>query len=218
MLKSIVFDLDNTLFLTKKTTIWEQMSMKAAFFISEEFQIEHETALIEVKSAPEVYGSSVRLYTHKYGGRRLQALVDCMHNVDLSEVEGNGQLAAALRSLAVERLYLYTNGARSYAKMMLSLMGIEEYFAGLFCLEDAAFISKPSTGSFREMTKKFNLVGSSTTCVDDCSGTLRIARQYGFRTVYISDLVNTEHPTYNSVLEFINFEIVQMESSMNISK
>ncbi|WP_282875941.1 HAD family hydrolase [Pseudomonas peli] len=209
MPRSIVFDLDNTLFLTKETTIWEQMSVKAALFISEEFQVEHEATLVEVKSAPQLYGSSVRLYTDKYGGRRLQALVDCMHNVDLSEVKGNSQLAAALGSLTAERLYLYTNGARSYANMMLSLLGIEEYFAGLFCLEDAAFVSKPSAGSFREMTRKFSLVGSSTICVDDCSGTLSIARQHGFRTAYISDLVDTEHPTYNSVLDFITFETIQ---------
>lgn len=209
MPRSIVFDLDNTLVLTKGTTIWEQMSMKAARFISEEFQVDHETVLLEVKDAPEVYGSSVRLYTDKYGGHQLQALVDYMHDVDLSEIKGNAQLLAGLRSLAADRFYLYTNGARSYAKLILSLLGIEECFAGLFCLEDAAFVSKPSAGSFREMIRQFNLVSSSTICVDDCSGTLSIARQHGFRTAYISDLMDTEHPTYNSVLDFIAFETIQ---------
>jgi putative hydrolase of the HAD superfamily len=208
MPQSIVFDLDNTLFLTKGSTIWEQMSIKAARFISEEFQVEHEAVLIEVKNAPELYGSSVRLYTEKYGGHRLQALVDYMHDVDLSEVKGNAQLLAGLRLLAGNRLYLYTNGARSYAKLMLSLLGVEECFAGLFCLEDATFVSKPSTDSFREMIGKFNLVNSSSVCVDDCSGTLGIARQHGFRTAYISDLKDTEHSTYKSVLDFIAFETI----------
>ena len=209
MTRSFIFDLDNTLFLTKGTTIWEQMSIKAARFISEEFQIEHEKVLVEVKGAPDLYGSSVRLYSDKYGGHRLQALVDYMHDVDLSEVKGNAQLRTGLRLLAGNRLYLYTNGARSYAKLMLSLLGVEECFAGLFCLEDATFVSKPSAGSFSEMIRQFNVVNSSSVFVDDCSGTLEIARQHGFRTAYISDLKDTEHPTYNSVLDFIAFEIIQ---------
>lgn len=76
-----------------------------------------------------------------------QKFVDHMHNIDLNEVEGNHQLTAGLRWLAAERFYLCTNGARSYAKMVLSLKGDGEYFSPLFYHPGATFVSKHSAGS-----------------------------------------------------------------------
>lgn len=206
MPKAIIFDLDNTLFPTKKTTIWEQMSNKAAHFISQEAFITYDQVLDEVRSAPEHYGSSVSLYIEKYGGCHVQEFIDYMHDINFDEVNSHNELKRGLKALNTDNLYLYTNGARSYAEQMLALLSIDDCFSGIFCLEDAAFVSKPSLQSFSEMISFFQLGDASCIFVDDCCKTLDIAKQYGFRTAYISsDIINT-HPTFEKVLDFIKSE------------
>lgn len=94
-------------------------------------------------------------------------------------------VAHTLRRLPGRKI-LFSNGPRHYVTAVLRLMGIRQYFSGIFSIEDTRLRPKPDPAGYRHLLRHFHLSAAQCTLVEDSSDNLRTAKRLGMHTVWVS--------------------------------
>lgn len=94
-------------------------------------------------------------------------------------------LRAMLRRLPGRKI-LFTNGPQHYAKRVLRVLRIEQYFDALYGIEQLGLQPKPDVRGFLRLLKTERLAASRCIMVEDSAENLKTAHMLGMRTVLIS--------------------------------
>jgi len=177
-----VFDLDNTLYPTG-STIYDLIGARMTDYIARAAGVDAETALDLREDYFHRYGATLSglIKHHGVDGRDF---LDYVHDVDLSVVDPDPELAELISALPGQRL-VFTNGARTYAERITTRMGLANLFHDLFDIEAAGFIPKPQRGSFDALIARHNLDPAACLFFEDSARNLETAHRLGFRTVLI---------------------------------
>ena len=112
-----------------------------------------------------------------------------VHNIDLSFMKKDTVLREQLENLDMRKL-IFTNGSTDHAKNVLSHLGIEDLFEGIFDISDAEYAPKPEPKAFDLMVKKFDIDPKETIYIEDIAKNLSIGKERGATTVW---LINNEY-------------------------
>ena len=75
------------------------------------------------------------------------------------------------------RKLIFTNGSADHANNVLSHLGIEDLFEGIFDITDAKYQPKPEPKAFDLMVEKFGINPKDTIYVEDIAKNLSIGKR-----------------------------------------
>ena len=192
---AVLFDLDNTLYPAERD-LFSLIDVRINRYMEEVVDI-----------APHDVDVLRRRYWHDYG-TTLQGLIrhhtvdpedylDYVHSIDVgSRLVPDVELRETLEQLDVPG-YIFTNGSSCHVARVITALGLDGLFAGVFDIRIADYQPKPHPAPYRELLTQLNLTGSRCVMLEDQPANLKTAKQFGMKTVLVgSDLPEKSGHSY----------------------
>ena len=200
--KNLLLDLDGTVYQDLES-VFGQVSKLMTKYISEKLKV-------NLVKAKELQTNYFYKYNTSLNGLMIHhdipplEFLNYVHNIDLSFMKKDSVLREQLKNLDMRKL-IFTNGSADHAKNVLSHLGIEDLFEGIFDITDAKYQPKPEPKAFDLMVKKFGINPKDTIYVEDIAKNLSIGKKRGTITAW---LINDEYwGKKESDKEYIDYKI-----------
>jgi len=182
---SLFFDLDDTLY-PNSTGLWEMIRQRMSLYMLERLRLPSEKVPAMRKQYYETYGTTLR-------GLQIHHSVDpddylaFVHDLPLEEyLQPQPELRKILLSLP-QRRWIFTNADAEHAQRVLSVLGLEDCFAGTIDIRATHFTCKPEIQAYQyALAFAGEQIAQSCVLFDDSLVNLRAAKGLGFRTVLIN--------------------------------
>ena len=182
---SLFFDLDDTLY-PNSTGLWEMIRQRMSQYMLERLKLPSEKVPGMRKQYYETYGTTLR-------GLQIHHSVDpddylaFVHDLPLEEyLQPQPELRKILLSLPQCR-WIFTNADAEHAQRVLSVLGLEDCFAGTIDIRATHFTCKPEIQAYQyALAFAGEQIAQSCGLFDDSLVNLRAAKGLGFRTVLIN--------------------------------
>ena len=186
-----IFDLDNTLHDAQKN-IFPIINQKINQYISKSVKINITEADRLRQQYWDYYGATIEglIKHHNINPTEFLEVTHTLENFE-ELIVPMPDLIKVLTSINGEKI-LYTNAPRNYTNKVLQICQIENYFDGIFSIEDANYIAKPSATSMEFFIKKYKIKVANF--VDDVKENLETANQFGLSTIWLTN--EKENPIY----------------------
>ena len=186
-----IFDLDNTLHDAQKK-IFPIINQKINRYISETIKINFVESDKLRQKYWEKYGATLEglIKHHKINPVEFLAKTHTIDNF-AELVVPMPDLIKVLSSISGQKI-LYTNAPRNYTKKVLEICQIEDFFDGIFSIEDSSFIAKPNPKSMKLFLDYYKI--KKGYFVDDVKENLKTASQFGISTIWLTD--EEDSPAY----------------------
>jgi putative hydrolase of the HAD superfamily len=179
-----VFDLDNTLY-HPSVGLFAQMNPKMSAYIMK-------IAGVDAAGADKLRAE----YWEKYGttmaglievhGMQPDAFLEDVHDIDLSHLEEDAPLAAAIDALPGRKI-VYTNGTAPYARRVLTARGIVDNFDAVYGIENAGYLPKPRAAAFAAIFDQAGVTPTQAAMFEDEERNLAVPHSLGMRTIHVAD-------------------------------
>jgi len=179
-----VIDLDNTLYAAD-SGVFARMDKRMTAFVAKELDVAPEEAdRLRVKYWKE-YGTTLRgMMLHH--GMEAEAFLHDVHNIDAHEIlKPDYELDAALARLPGRKV-IHTNGILEHAERILAALGIAHHFDAIYDIRFNNYIPKPNKETLSMLIKAEGCKPERTLVVDDMADNLKVARELGCKTVWIT--------------------------------
>ena len=186
-----IFDLDNTLHDAEKK-IFPIINQKINNYISEELNISFSEADTMRQKYWNEYGATLEGLIRHHGINPTEFLENTHTIIDFEGLVSPMKNVVKVLSSISERKILYTNAPRNYTNRVIKVCQIEDYFDGIFTIEDSNFIAKPNKESMKFFLAKYKI--KKAYFVDDVKENLEIANQFGISTIWLTK--KSESPSY----------------------
>lgn len=177
-----VFDLDNTLY-PASCRLFDQVDQRIGLYVQQLLNLPPDEARALQKKYFREHTTTLRGLMINHGIEPGDFL-DFVHEIDVSGVQPDARLAAALTDLPGRKV-IFTNGTVKHAENVMNRLGITHHFQGMFDIADANFIPKPDPGSYRAMIDRFGIVPERSAMIDDMPRNLQPAADLGMTTIWI---------------------------------
>jgi|TARA_B100002052_G_scaffold299009_1_gene334705 putative hydrolase of the HAD superfamily len=200
--KNLLLDLDGTVYQDLES-VFGQVSKLMTKYISEKLKV-------NLVKAKELQTNYFYKYNTSLNGLMIHhdipplEFLNYVHNIDLSFMKKDSVLREQLKNLDMRKL-IFTNGSADHAKNVLSHLGIEDLFEGIFDITDAKYQPKPEPKAFDLMVKKFGINPKDTIYVEDIAKNLSIGKERGCSTVWLKN--NEQWGKIDSDKDYIDYKI-----------
>lgn len=182
-----IFDLDNTLY-PARCRLFDQVDQRIGAFIADFLGVDR----IEARRIQKAY---FRSHDTTLNGLMAdhdvdpEVFLEYVHDIDISSVARSEPLDAALEKISGRKL-LFTNASAAHARKVMTRLGVERHFEGIFDIAAADYVPKPRPESYLRLIERHSIEPRKTVIIDDISHNLRPAAALGMVTVW----VRTEEP------------------------
>ena len=201
-IKNILFDCDGVLY-SDLEGVFGQVSKKMTQYISNKLNV-------DLKEAKELQTNYFHKYNTSLNGLMIHhdikpsEFLKYVHDIDLSFMKKDLILRSELEKLNLKK-FIFTNGSKDHANNVITHLGINDLFDGLFDIVDAEFSPKPAAKAFDLMVKKFKINPRETLYIEDIAKNLSIGKERGAKTAW---LINNEYwGKKESDKEYIDYKI-----------
>ena len=201
-IKNILFDCDGVLY-SDLEGVFGQVSKKMTQYISNKLNV-------DLKEAKKLQTNYFHKYNTSLNGLMIHhdikpnEFLKYVHDIDLSFMKKDLILRSELEKLNLKK-FIFTNGSKDHANNVITHLGINDLFDGLFDIVDAEFSPKPAAKAFDLMVKKFKINPRETLYIEDIAKNLSIGKERGTITAW---LINDEYwGKKESDKEFIDYKI-----------
>jgi len=185
MIKTILFDLDETLY-PRQAGVMEQIRAQMLRYLCTRFELLPEEANDLRRHYFQVYGTTMR-------GLQINHQIDpdeflhFVHDIPLQEhLQPNANLDAVLASLPQEKV-IFTNASREHAERVLALLNIRHHFSRIVDIRDMAYESKPQPSAYQRICRMLDIRPEECLLVEDNIRNLQPAKAIGMTTVLVWD-------------------------------
>jgi sugar-phosphatase len=187
--KSIIWDLDNTLYFETQD-YKNKLNEATAFAAIKEFNLplDFDSATQKVKESYEIYRDGLEIFAKEYGIPH-KDLYKSYHNYKsslISMIKPYDNLLNKLKSINCPQ-YVFSTSSRDICEQILKHIGIYEFFKDRFySVEDFDVYKKnESSDVYAKLCKKIGLTPQDCIFVDDSYSNLEYAKKIGMTTVRI---------------------------------
>ena len=188
-----VFDLDNTLYCSRKYDLFPEMGVKMAAYIERFLGVTAaEAALLRTRFSTD-YGTTLRgmMMEHKIPPNEF---LDFVHDLDLDQIQLEPSLDAAIGALPGRKV-VFTNATVKYAIDVMDRLGIGHHFDAIFDVEAADYIPKPQMLAYDHFLKATGVAPERSVFFEDMARNLAPAAQIGMTTVWVENERENAGPT-----------------------
>jgi putative hydrolase of the HAD superfamily len=185
MIKTILFDLDDTLY-PPQVGIMNEIRVLILRYIETRLNLSSEEADDLRHRYLQAYGTTMR-------GLQLNHQIDpndyleFVHDIPLHEyLSPNPLLDAVLASIPQGKV-IFTNASCEHAENVLSLLDIRRHFVRIVDIRDMDYESKPQPTAYRRVCQMLDALPEECVLVEDNPRNLRPAKALGMTTVLVQD-------------------------------
>lgn len=178
-----VFDLDNTLY-HPEARLFDQIEQRMTAWVMQALSVDLRKADYLRRHYWAKYGTTLAGLMAEHGvdpGPYLSHV----HEIDLSQLEPDPELAARINALPGRRI-VYTNGSGPYAMRVLEARGLSGQFDAVYGVEHADFHPKPERRAFETVFATDGLEPERAAMFEDDMRNLKAPHQMGMRTVHVA--------------------------------
>ena len=187
-----LFDLDNTLY-PHDCEVMALVERRMSIFVARETGLSRDEAFKLQKRYLNEHGTTLAglMADHGVEPRRF---LDEVHDVSLDSLNPDPELNALISALPGRKI-VFTNGDGFHAGRVITKLDMDGLFDGIFHLEHANFVPKPSLATFEIMMKAHVVSPADTVFFEDSPRNLKPAFDLGMKTVLVGPaaLENTDH-------------------------
>ena len=188
LIKSWVFDLDNTLY-DPEEDIFSQIDKKMTSFISKRFDINTNDAFNIQKEYFLEYGTTLAgLMNDKNSNIDPDEFLEYVHNIDLKSLNPNLELKKAINNLIGPK-FIFTNGTKYHAENVIRKLDLENVFEFIFDIKAANYIPKPNIETYDSFFESTGINPKTSIMFEDMGRNLIPAKDLGMTTVLIKRIV-----------------------------
>ncbi len=189
-----IFDLDNTLY-PSHCKLFLQIDHRMGEFISHLLGVSYQQAQHLRKTYYRQFGTTLTglMKVHR---TEPGPFLDYVHDIDLTAVNENVELRAAISRLEGRRL-IFTNGSRRHAERVASKIGVLDLFEDICDIVACEYTPKPDAVSFDRMIARHGVAADVSAMFEDMPHNLEPAHALGMTTV----LVRNDHPDHPRQIE-----------------
>lgn len=177
-----IFDLDDTLY-PRASGLREQMNARILHLIEESTGYAPDRALALHRDYVARYGTSL-VGMARHHGVAPETFLSFVHEIDLSPIQADAPLAAALAALPGRRI-VFTNSARHHTERILERLGVGSLFEAVCSIESCGFIGKPDRVASEILCADFGIDPDRAVMFDDRTVNLKAPFDLGMRTVLV---------------------------------
>jgi putative hydrolase of the HAD superfamily len=183
MLKSILFDLDNTLY-PKTVGIFEMVVDRIRNYMEVRMGFEKNLARELRQEYIRKYGSTLRgLMIHQKINP--EDYLEYVHDVGAEEkLSPAPALAKLLESIPLDKA-IFTSGHLPHAQKVLRCLGVEQYFPQIFDITFTRYIPKPNPEPYGQILEHLGIDGRHCMMIEDLPANLFPAKELGMATVLV---------------------------------
>ena len=185
-----IFDLDNTLY-PAACNLFAQVDHRMGAYIAKYLGVPYAHARHLQKAYYRQFGTTLSglMKVHKLAP---EPFLDYVHDIDLSVLPEQPELAAEIEKLPGRRL-IFTNGSRKHAENVAAKIGVLHLFEDICDISACEFVPKPERDAFDRMIKIHGVTARSAAMFEDMPHNLEAPHALGMTTVLIkSDYM--DHP------------------------
>jgi putative hydrolase of the HAD superfamily len=157
------------------------------------------------------YGTTL-LGLMKHYGIKPQDYLDFVHDIDYCKLLSKDyKLNEILKNLDGEKI-IFTNGSRSHAINTLSSLGILEYFAEIFSIEDYLEFPKPFEPAYLKLIDKLSINPEESIYFEDSHRNLNASKKFGFKTALVWSESEDFDYSFNTI-----YDIIRLKSSGEVN-
>jgi len=183
-MKVLLLDLDCTLY-PSENTIFLTMGVRITEYIQMVLGIPRTEAIIMRDQYWKKYGLTLigLIRNHSIDP---EDFLHYVHDVDIEKnIHPNPDLAQKMAQIPLKKI-LFTNSCRYYAKKVLSVLGMIQYFEKpIIDIRRMNFFPKPHPKAYEVSLNLFQLTGNQCIMVDDYQDNLRTASSFGMQTIWV---------------------------------
>lgn len=179
-----VFDLDNTLYAPGKN-LFAQIDVRMTSFIQDALNVDKDEAFRVQKEFLGEYGTTLSGLMNEHG-LPPGPFLDFVHDIDVSVLDPDPQLAAAIDALPGKK-FIFTNGTCAHAERVASRLGLYDLFDDVFDIVAADYTPKPNAAIYPKMLAHFDIAPERTAFFEDMARNLTPAHKLGMATVLVEE-------------------------------
>jgi putative hydrolase of the HAD superfamily len=180
--KSWIFDLDNTLYRADNG-IFGQIESRMTDYVMAFLQLPREAAYARQKDLYRQYGTTLNGLMQEHGATPDDYL-HYVHDIDLSDLAPDAELAAAIEKLPGRR-FIFTNGCRDHAARILERLEMAHLFDSVWDIRTIGFKPKPEACAYDCVVEAGGVACREAAMFDDIARNLVPARALGMTTVWL---------------------------------
>ena len=177
-----IFDLDNCLYPASQH-LFDQIDARMGGFIAEMFDVDRVEAHRIQKEYFFEFGTTLAGLMHHHG-LDPHGYLAYVHDIDLSPIEANARMDAALAKIPGRKI-IYTNADADHADRVLKRIGIADHFEAVHDVHAADYVPKPKPSAYAAMLARHDIEPTRAVMVEDLARNLSPASEAGLKTVWV---------------------------------
>lgn len=178
-----VFDLDNTLY-PPAARLFDQIEVRMTQYVMDALGVDRAEADRLRGHYWKTHGTTLAGLMREHGVDPGPYLTH-VHEIDLSHLEADADLAARIRALPGRKI-VYTNGCAPYAERVVDKRGLGGIFDAVYGVEHAGFRPKPEREAFDAIFAQDGVAPDRAAMFEDDPRNLAAPHEMGMRTVHVA--------------------------------
>ncbi len=180
-----VFDLDNTLYCSRRYDLFPAMGEKMQLFIERFMGVSGTEAVAMRQRFSQDYGTTLRglMVEHLI---RPEEFLEFVHDLDIDQIQPEPLLDAALSALPGRKV-VFTNATVKYAIDIMDRLGVGRHFDVIFDVAAADFVPKPQMPAYDQFVRATGVSPARAIFFEDMAKNLAPAAQIGMTTVWVEN-------------------------------
>jgi len=188
-----VFDLDNTLYCSRKYDLFPAMGEKMALYLEQTLGVSADEAQQLRAQWSADHGTTLRgLMIER--GLPPAAFLEFVHDLDLDQIQPEPALDAAIAALPGRKV-VFTNATVKYAIDVMGRLGVSAHFDHIFDVAAADYVPKPQMPAYDEFLRQTGVRPDRAIFFEDMARNLAPAAQIGMTTVWVENERANAGPT-----------------------
>ena len=177
-----IFDLDNTLY-PGECNLFAQVDHRMGEYIAKYLDVPYCWARHLQKTYYRRFGTTLSglMQVHKIDP---EPFLDYVHDVDLSVVTENSELAATIERLPGRKL-IFTNGSRRHAERVAGKLGVLHLFEDICDIAACDYVPKPHADAYTVLRKSYDVEPRAAAMFEDMPHNLEEPHALGMTTVLV---------------------------------
>jgi putative hydrolase of the HAD superfamily len=182
-MKTLLFDLDNTLYPVEKN-IFSLIDVRINRFMEEVVAIPSGQVDALRRRYWQDYGATLQGLIRHYG-INAEDYLEYVHRFDIGPYLGpDPELQTTLAEID-QPCFIFTNGSRQHAEQVTKALGIRQYFMDIFDIRVADYQPKPNPLPYQQVLNHLGLQGTDCVMIEDSPANLKTAKAFGMTTILI---------------------------------